>query len=263
MKFGEIVNYGLAPEKYQYLKQDGKCSDESFEEQWKPYILNADFGNCSRKCAPFLLPFDDLPICGWDDHEARWCAEDVIVETWQAFRRFGNYTRPCSILQYSGERNWIDGIDDPHLTSIIYNFLSPELTIYYEEYLTFDRETLLGSIGGTLVICIGFSLSEFFSRMIEFIDKIGKSGRKKKLTKVTMSIANTTKFKVGVSKISTSQLTAETLQDWKTCHFDILPTWLRDNKYLHFGHRPQVSLQSTAWHNSKKCLISPYFCEKW
>ena len=30
------------------------------------------------------------------------------------------------------------------------------------------------------------------------------------------------------------------LRDWKACHFDKLPTWMRDNEYLHFGHRPQV-----------------------
>ena len=27
---------------------------------------------------------------------------------------------------------------------------------------------------------------------------------------------------------------------WKACHFDKLPTWMRDNEYLHFGHRPQL-----------------------
>ena len=30
------------------------------------------------------------------------------------------------------------------------------------------------------------------------------------------------------------------LRDWKACHFDKLPDWMRDNEYLHFGHRPQL-----------------------
>jgi adiponectin receptor len=30
------------------------------------------------------------------------------------------------------------------------------------------------------------------------------------------------------------------LRDWKACHFDKLPAFLRDNNYLHFGHRPEL-----------------------
>lgn len=30
------------------------------------------------------------------------------------------------------------------------------------------------------------------------------------------------------------------IKDWKACHFDMLPSWMRDNDYLHFGHRPQL-----------------------
>jgi adiponectin receptor len=28
---------------------------------------------------------------------------------------------------------------------------------------------------------------------------------------------------------------------WNSIHFDLLPSWLRNNSYLHFGHRPQLS----------------------
>jgi len=30
------------------------------------------------------------------------------------------------------------------------------------------------------------------------------------------------------------------LRDWKACHFEKLPAFLRDNNYLHFGHRPEL-----------------------
>ncbi len=30
------------------------------------------------------------------------------------------------------------------------------------------------------------------------------------------------------------------LRDWKACHFEKLPTYLRDNDFLHFGHRPEL-----------------------
>ncbi|TRY70895.1 hypothetical protein TCAL_04458 [Tigriopus californicus] len=30
------------------------------------------------------------------------------------------------------------------------------------------------------------------------------------------------------------------LRDWKACHFEKLPNWLKDNEHLHFGHRPEI-----------------------
>eukprot|EP00095_Tigriopus_kingsejongensis_P000110 snap_masked-scaffold265_size231475-processed-gene-0.7 protein:Tk00110 transcript:snap_masked-scaffold265_size231475-processed-gene-0.7-mRNA-1 annotation:"adiponectin receptor protein 2-like" len=30
------------------------------------------------------------------------------------------------------------------------------------------------------------------------------------------------------------------LKDWKACHFEKLPNWLKDNEHLHFGHRPEI-----------------------
>ena len=51
-----------------------------------------------------------------------------------------------------------------------YEFAKPGLTIKYLEYLTFDPISLLGTIGGTLGIYIGFSCSGLFSRTLEFIE---------------------------------------------------------------------------------------------
>lgn len=69
--------------------------------------------------------------------------------------------RPCEILQYTGQ-HLIRGSQNPHQTTIVYNFLSPELTIAYEEYLTFNPISLLAAIGGTLGIYVGFSVSKWF-----------------------------------------------------------------------------------------------------
>jgi hypothetical protein len=30
------------------------------------------------------------------------------------------------------------------------------------------------------------------------------------------------------------------LQDWTACHFEKLPLWMKDNEFLHFGHRPEL-----------------------
>ena len=51
-----------------------------------------------------------------------------------------------------------------------YHFASPGLKVKYLEYLTFDPISLLGTIGGTLGIYIGFSCSGLFSRTFELVE---------------------------------------------------------------------------------------------
>ena len=57
----------LTPEKVHYLENYSECSQKSFFEQWKHWMINSNFTECPRKCSPALLPFDDLPICGWNE----------------------------------------------------------------------------------------------------------------------------------------------------------------------------------------------------
>ena len=57
----------LTPEKVHYLENYSDCSQKSFFDQWKPWVMNASFTECPSKCSPALLPFDDIPICGWNE----------------------------------------------------------------------------------------------------------------------------------------------------------------------------------------------------
>ena len=36
------------------------------------------------------------------------------------------------------------------------------------------------------------------------------------------------------------QSCVQKLRNWKACHFEKLPSWMRDNDFLHFGHRPEL-----------------------
>ena len=59
--------FGLAPKKIKYLNNfDRQCTDSPFEDQIKEKILEMENWNCTERCTPFLLPFDDLPICEFD-----------------------------------------------------------------------------------------------------------------------------------------------------------------------------------------------------
>ena len=50
--------------------------------------------------------------------------------------------------------------------AIQYNFLPPAMTVHYQERLVFDLVGMIGSVGGTLGMCIGFSFSGFTSTVL-------------------------------------------------------------------------------------------------
>ena len=37
-----------------------------------------------------------------------------------------------------------------------------------------------------------------------------------------------------------ANLMRQKFESWKVIHFAYLPTWLQDNDFLHFGHRPPL-----------------------
>ena len=81
--------------------------------------------------------------------------------------------KPCSILEYSGKVDYWEpkyNTDNPNDTMIIYlRFQTPEVTTIYEAYLIYDFNGMLGSIGGTLGMFVGFSFSSIIELLINFI----------------------------------------------------------------------------------------------
>ena len=85
-----------------------------------------------------------------------------------------NCPKPCSIIQYTGKLDYWDswGREPFDLTFTLYiRFAPPLATTVYEEYLIYDIFGMIGSVGGTLGIFIGFS----FSGMLSFIIYIFKN----------------------------------------------------------------------------------------
>ena len=69
------------------------------------------------------------------------------------------------ILRYSDEEN-----EDADVTILGYRFTTPMMTTVYQEYLIFDMVGLIGSVGGTLGMCIGFSFSGVTSSVLDFLE---------------------------------------------------------------------------------------------
>ena len=79
------------------------------------------------------------------------------------------HKRPCNVLEYSG----VTTLDFPYWLSdrfhITYKFAAPKMTVFYQERLVFDVIGVMGSVGGTLGMCIGFSFSGMSSNIFGFI----------------------------------------------------------------------------------------------
>ena len=78
--------------------------------------------------------------------------------------------RPCHILEYRGDDALYASLDDNRALGFDYRFSPPEMTVYHKEHLVFDVYGLIGNVGGTLGMCLGFSFIGIFSSVIEFIE---------------------------------------------------------------------------------------------
>lgn len=81
--------------------------------------------------------------------------------------------KQCSILEFFGKIDYWEPkyhTFTPNNTMIIHlRFQSPEVATVYEEYLIYDFNTLIGYIGGTLGMFIGFSFSGIIEMFIHFL----------------------------------------------------------------------------------------------
>ena len=79
--------------------------------------------------------------------------------------------KPCIKKEYSGRSHTSVTADDRTI-KFSYSFSLPRTIIVYDEYLILDTIAMIGSIGGTLGLFIGFSFSNAFSYILSIIKSI-------------------------------------------------------------------------------------------
>ena len=77
--------------------------------------------------------------------------------------------KSCTTFKYTGkEQNMVTGTANETFIPVTYWFSSNETEVY-EEYLVYDLNGLVGSIGGTLGLFIGFSFHDLLKTMIHTV----------------------------------------------------------------------------------------------
>ena len=168
-KNGEIIHesiyknmskgINLKPVQYNYLTKNFKCSHESYYECMNR-LLAASLNGSSSQCSLFSLP--SLPVC-------------KINKTNEAEEEFLNSLRKntdhcsiklCETLEYIGTQIFYYELIKTNITfRFVYKIPSNSTTLY-EEYMIYDAINTIGSVGGTLGMCIGFSFSGLISSLI-------------------------------------------------------------------------------------------------
>ena len=172
---GDPLMYKVAPNTYleaeikekqiRYL-QNGECRNVSFFRYLALAVNQTSMENCSEKCIPYssksgIKEIDDLlsniTMCKTevDSNCSKKWFSNVVMEA----------KKPCKKVEYSG-RSHISVTSEDHVVKFAYSFSLPRTTIVFDEYLILDTIAMIGSIGGTLGLFVGFSFSNVSSYVI-------------------------------------------------------------------------------------------------
>ena len=165
------------PEKHIHSKTKSECSEIPTYQCIVSKVLSKNFGDWdeSKKCIPTglmkMLHNIKAQQCETTNEEF-----DAFLNIYNGYVYKYKCPKPCSILEYSGKLDYWEpkyySSKSSNNTMIIYlRFQSPEVITIYEEYLIYDFNGMLGSIGGTLGLFVGFSFSSAIELFISLLKR--------------------------------------------------------------------------------------------
>ena len=159
-----------------HLEKVSNCSPNSFYECYAALIKASDFKNRTRKCLPKSLgrlrsvkkkvDLSDIPICqnSEEENDAReHLVNDIFyVESYECLES-------CVSREYTGKVDY-EGTNNDHYTfGMTTRFARPYKMTVFEEYLLYDFNGLVGTVGGTLGLFIGFSFYDVILKITNYL----------------------------------------------------------------------------------------------
>ena len=190
IKNGMVKETELKQEKISLLAKNSKCTDETYFGCISRHLA-AELNGSSSNCGIFSFP--GLPVCNIrkTDEEMNEFFDiakkaviqcpDKLCNTVEYSSSEIYYEEFTSIM--SGNRGSAGLYKNQNITmGFRYKFSPHNSTTIYEEYLVYDSISMIGSVGGTLGMCIGFSFTGLISPLINLLQQLMEF-IKKKLTK--------------------------------------------------------------------------------
>ena len=183
----------LNPIQRNYMTTNSKCTYESFYE-CLGRMVQVSLKGSSSQCSIFSLP--SLTVC--KINKTNDVEQEFINMITSVFDQcFAN--KPCVTLEYSGEEASYGKFHNQNSTFVFAYKFPSNLTTFYEEYFVYDGITAIGSVGGTLGMCIGFSFASLITSLINIFqraifkikEKFWKLKLKKSKSHKNVSLENT------------------------------------------------------------------------
>ena len=157
------VVYTIKPQKTKYLKDMGKCQEESYYDCLSSHIDGmTELNECTKKCIPNAFSSIggrkySTAFCGNDTFNQRCIAKQILNEVGSKCKH------SCSTMEYYGEIEINMPYGEIHQSKwnvrsnwnaymVCYNFKNNAKV--YEEYLICDTIGMIGSVGGTIGLFI-------------------------------------------------------------------------------------------------------------
>ena len=164
---GESKIIDLKSKQHNYLDSNTKCGHESMYECVSRVLIPKWEGSSGNKCSPVSLP-SSLPICKDESKKMEFMINFYNVLS----SNEGNCQKLCTTLGFSGEESQPEKLwlNNGSIIGFGYRFpTSSDTVTVYSEYLIYDTVSMIGAVGGTLGMCIGFSFTGLITCLINYI----------------------------------------------------------------------------------------------
>ena len=153
-------NVHIRPKK---LLKIQKCSEQSFYKCFERELQAQDYSQCPKKCTAVSTISNSIQICNTTDEFI--CAYEIA----KIVKKSDACLHPCSKTPYKKISEYSENTDSENAKRNVHiSYFIPSIEMGIEkEYLIHDFIGMLGSIGGTLGMFIGFSFLGIFSSMLE------------------------------------------------------------------------------------------------
>ena len=155
------------------MEKESKCGLQSFFECYANLILNSEFKNRTIKCLPESLwrlgsignvDLSIIPLCQ-NEEEGKDSWDHLFYDLF-----IGNECpESCISREYEGKINYESPNDDTHHFEMRIQFARPFRMTSFEEYLLYDFGGMIGTVGGTLGLFIGFSFYDVILKIINYL----------------------------------------------------------------------------------------------
>ena len=169
-KVGSTTIITYSPEKEKFMEGLNVCRNTPFNELFFRQV-SKDIERCEKPCTSKNQGFGQsldkilghLPYC--KNEAERDCFENIAQNAHEQIVK-----KPCTQVQYQATTQTLKNEDQPNKARFFLRFLTPPKATVKEEYLIYDLVAMIGAIGGTMGLCIGFSFNDFCSTVLDYLE---------------------------------------------------------------------------------------------